>query len=282
MALGHSWDKMNGSLTDIKNNASSPDNSPHRRLTRAEKREKTKEEYYSRESYRRYGAKNIPYSSIVFRNTIFTVFSYIFLGLYCSGVIVAGIAFALHGGDVARFLVAVLIIAIVWVVIAVRRSKRSKFVKKLRRFCSRNGRVRLYENTPLMKNMHRPSGVCDFTVETDNTVYDVMFFPAPRRLAVIIFIQPDVAQVMTGVVKSRISMALGIREKIKDVSYAFEGSKVSSKKVVKVLLMNPAPYSMRAYDKRENKVVETGSGAEFFGYTAYSGSGFLGMLEFDI
>ena len=93
------------------------------------------------------------------------------------------------------------------------------------------------------------------------------------------FLQPDVAQLMTRVVKSRISLALGLRERIKDVSYAFEGSKVTSKKTVKVLLMNPAPYSMQAYDKKENKVVETGSGAEFFGYTAYSGSGFLGVLE---
>ena len=106
-----------------------------------------------------------------------------------------------------------------------------------------------------------------------------MFFPSPKRLAVIRFIQPDIAQVMTRIIKSKITVALSLREKIKDVSYAFEGSKVTSKKTVKVLLMNPAPYSMQAYDKRENKVVETGSGAEFFGYTAYSGNGFLGVLE---
>lgn len=281
MALGNSWDKMNGSLTDIQNSANDVSTQPHRRLTKEEKRQRAKEEYYSREGYRRFVAKNIPYSSIAFRNAIFTVFSYIFIGLYLSGVIVAAIGFAIHGGDVARFLAAVLIVAIVWIVIAVRRSKRKKFVKKLKKLCREKG-IHMYENSPMMKNMRRPSGVCDFTVETKNSVYDVMFFPSPKRLVIMRFLQPDVAQVMTRVVKSRISLALGLREKLKDVSYAFEGSKVTSKKTVKVLLMNPAPYSMQAYDKRENKVVETGSGAEFFGYTAYTGSGFLGVLDREI
>jgi len=278
MALGNSWDKMNGSLTDIQNSANDTSTRPYRRLTKEEKRQRAKEEYYSREGYRRFGAKEIPYSSIAFRNAIFTVFSYIFIGLYLSGVIVATIAFAIHGGDVARFLAAVLLVAVVWIVVAVRRSKRKKFVKKLKKLCREKG-IHLYENSPLMKNMRRPSGVCDFTVETKDCLYDVMFFPSPKRLVIMRFLQPDVAQVMTRVVKSRLSLALGLREKIKDVSYAFEGSKVSSKKAIKVLLMNPAPYSMQAYDKRENKVVETGSGAEFFGYTAYTGSGFLGVLD---
>ena len=172
MALGNSWDKMNGSLTDIQNSANDTSSRPYRRLTKEEKRQRAQEEYYSRENYRRYGAKRIPYSSIAFRNAIFTVFSYIFIGLYLSGVVVAAIAFAIHGGDVARFLAAVLLVAVVWIVIAVRRSKRKKFVKKLKKLCREKG-IHLYENSPLMKNMRRPSGVCDFTAETKNCVYDV-------------------------------------------------------------------------------------------------------------
>jgi hypothetical protein len=250
MALGNSWDKMNGSLTDIQNSANDTSSKPLRKLTKEEKRQRAKEEYYSREGYRRFGAKDIPYSSIAFRNAIFTVFSYIFIGLYLSGVIVATIAFAIHGGDVARFLAAVLIVAIVWIVIAVRRSKRKKFVKKLKKLCREKG-IHLYENSPLMKNMRRPSGVCDFTVETKNCVYDVMFFPSPKRLVIMRFLQPDVAQLMTRVVKSRISLALGLREKIKDVSYAFEGSKVTSKKTVKVLRGTPKTIRVRSvYDIR--------------------------------
>ena len=131
-----------------------------------------------------------------------------------------------------------------------------------------------------MKHTRRPSGVCDFSVETADTVYDVMFFPAPRRLSTIRFTQPDMAQVVTRILKNHFKMVLGLNnERVNFVCYSFEGSRVSSKNTVKVLLMNPAPYSMQAYDKKENKVVETGSGAEFFGYTAYSGNGFLGVLE---
>ena len=151
-------------------------------------------------------------------------------------------------------------------------------VERVKKICKER-KYRLYVNRHFLRNVRRPSGVCDFSVETDDFVYFVMFFPSPRRLSVIRFTEPDIAQVITRILKNRFKTILNINAKVDFVSYSFEAVPSRSKGSAKILLMNPTPYSMQAFDKTEGKVVESGSGAEFFGYTAYSGTGFLDRLE---
>ena len=279
MGYNSSWDRTHAAFDTLKTGGNISEFRGKRKLTREEKRERMMREYHSRAEYRRYGAGKVSYASVVFRNALFSAFGFFFFGIYLLAFVVAVLAIIIHGGYVASFFGIVAVGAVVFPMLIKHHSRRRKFVKKLKKLCGEKG-IHLYTNGSLMKHTRRPSGVCDFSVETADTVYDVMFFPAPRRLSTIRFTQPDMAQVVTRILKNHFKMVLGLNnERVNFVCYSFEGSKITSKKNVKVLLMNPAPYSMQAYDKRENKVVETGSGAEFFGYTAYSGNGFLGVLE---
>ena len=85
---------------------------------------------------------------------------------------------------------------------------------------------------------------------------------------------------MTGIVRNRFKEAMGLNEpRVRVKPFGFESKTRSTTKAVKkVVLLNPVPYELYYFDKKDGKTVQGGSGTEFFGYVAYSGSGFIDTL----
>ena len=276
--LGNSWDMMNSAFEELKADDSIYEFRGKRKLTRREKREKIMREYHAREYYRSYGAHRVSYFSVIFRTVAISLLGYMFFGLYLFAFGAGVVTLALYGGPLISFLFSALVITLTVLFISRPYRKRLKFVRKLKKICKER-KYRLYKNSHFLKNTRKPSGICDFIVETGDALYSVMFFPAPKRLSIIRFTEPDMAQVITRILKNRFTEILNINAKVNFVTYSFDAPQSKTKKSYKALLMNPAPYSMQAFDKREGKIVDSGSGAEFFGYVAYSGTGFLDLLE---
>lgn len=276
--IGSNWDRMHSSFIEVGRGQGMYEFKGKRKLTAKEKRERIMNEYHAREKYRGYGAHRVSFFSVIYRTVAVAILGYFFAALYLSFLVISFIAFAFYGGPLISFVVLSTAFIIIVSILSKPYFRRRKFVKRLKKM-AKERKIKVYRNRSLYRNVRRPSGVCDLTVEVGHTVYDVMFFPTPRRLAVIRFTEPHMAQVITGVLKNRFKLMFGSHERVKFVSYAFEGGRYSSKNHVKVLLMNPAPYSMQSYDEKEGKMLESGSGAEFFGYAAYSGTGFVDLLE---
>ena len=275
---GSHWDRMHSSFVEMGQGQGIGEFNSKRKLTAKEKRERMVNEYHAREQYRSYGTHRVSFATVLFRTVAVAVVGYMFAALYLSFLVISFIAFAFYGGPLISFVVLSTILIVALCVITKPYRRRRKFVKRLKKLSTERG-VRVYRNRSLYRNVRHPSGVCDFSVESGDTVYDVMFFPAPKKLSVIRFVQPDIAQVITGVLKNRFKIMFGRHEKVRFVTYSFDGGNYKTRKHVKVLLMNPAPYSMQSYDEKEGKMLESGSGAEFFGYSAYSGTGFIDLLE---
>ena len=278
MGVGNNWDRTNSTFQELKNNDSIYEFRGKRKLTWKERRERVMSEYHARESYRSYGTHRIPFISVIFRTAVVSFFGFILLSLYVCALIISIIALTLYGGHMISFLSLAVIFTVAFVFFTRPYRKRLNFVRNLKKVCKEN-KYKLYMNKRFWGNIFSPSGACDFSVETDDRVYLVMFFPAPKRLSTIRFTEPNIAQVVTRILKNRFTTILNINPKVNFVSYSFEAGEIKSKKSSKVLLLNPAPYSMQAFDKMEGKVVESGNGAEFFGYTAYTGTGFINRLK---
>jgi len=151
--------------------------------------------------------------------------------------------------------------------------KRRAFYGKLKRICKKNKfRVRFYTNP--LRSARGFTNHLDFTVDTGKYIYDVMFMAPSRKYTRLRFEKPDEVKIVTGYTKSRIKLILGLKERVRVKKYGFE----SSPKAKKIILLNPAPREMYYYDKRDDRVVMGGSGADFFGYYAFTGTAFINYI----
>ncbi len=277
--MGKQTDKVYGTFKELKDNdANISKNVEKEKLTREEKRKRFIANHSPRESYRNYNGKHYSFLSVVFEETLTFIFAVFFFGIYVIAATAAVISIIFSTGAFVGSLSAIFFIGIILYSPVKRVLKRALFRGKLKKLCRING-LKLYCYRNFFKSLLRPSGKPDFAVESTDTLWEVMFFPAPKRLSVISFSSADHATIATRILKNRFTESIGVKEKLHVCDYRFEETgNIKSKKVVKALLLNPVPYNLNYYDKKDNKVVPGGTGAEFFGYTAYSGSGFLNTI----
>ena len=280
MALFQQWDRYHANVDELKHGKDHVSAGGRReKLTWAERRQKRIKEHAARQSWRNYDGTYMSYFSIVFTETLVAVFAVAFYSLF----IVAFIA-GILGLATSSYLMGTFIFGGFFAVLVTphlrRLIKRRKFVKRLERICDKSG-YRIYRYRNALTTLYRPDGQSDFAVETRDTVYECMFFPAPRRLSILRFDRPGEVCVVTGIVRNRFKEVLGLNEpRVRVKPFGFESNtKSTTKKVQKVVLLNPVPYELYYFDKKDGKTVQGGSGTEFYDYVAYSGSGFINTLK---
>jgi len=244
------------------------------KLSREEKRAIRIKDANPREPFRTYDGKPYPYFLIVIQDFCVSVVMTVFMALLLSVPVLGITAFVLWSDLLTKiFMFSALGI---WLFLALTRTVRKRliFLSRLKRLCRKKGyRLDFYRN--LLFPLKRITNRVDLAVEARGKVYEVMLFPARRRLVKYRFLKEGEAELETRFLKNRIKTIYNIKPRIKTVKYGFEGANGAEK----ILLLNPVPYEMYYFDKNDFKVYSCGSGAEFFGYTAYSGSGFIKMLE---
>lgn len=244
--------------------------------TSAAKKERRIREYAARPQYRNYNGSRLSYAWIVISETVASLFAILFYSVYALALILGFFSMA-HTSVLTGVMMYGGLLSLILAMPLRRFFKRLRFIHKLgKRVKNTNGKLYRYRSG--FASLYGWSNIPDFAVELRGKVYECMFIPAPRRLSIFRFERAGEVVVITGILRNRFKEALGMREKAKVRKIGFEPT-TRSASVIKILLANPVPYELYYFDKSEGKVVPGGSGATAFGYTIYSGNGFLNALE---
>ena len=275
------WDRFNANMGELKRGGNVTEDAGRvdEKLTRAEKLERRMKKHAARQGWRNYGEGRVTVFSVVFTETLVTVFGLFFYSLFIIAFVTGFLGMAMMSSLMSVLMFGGLFAALMTPHLR-RLLKRRRFIKKLNKACDKNG-YRLYRYRNALTSLYRPDGESDFAVETRDAVYECMFYPAPRRLSVLRFDAPGEVKIVTGIVRNRFKEVLGLNEpRVRVKPFGFESkTKSTTKKIVKVVLLNPVPYELYYYDKKDGKTVQGGSGTEVYGYVAYSGNGFINTLD---
>jgi len=266
------WDDLNGAINHKDDNYETLSKEELKKMSFKERLERYERKHMEREGYRNYSGKQYSLLYMVVTDILSTLFG-IFVVAFCAVWIALGV-YGLIGSNILFGTIVVLWLSL-FVLWCVFRPffKRRAFVGKLKRVCKKNKfRVRFYTNP--LRSVRGFTNRLDFTVDTGKYIYDVMFMAPSRKYTRLRFEKPDEVKIVTGYTKSRIKLILGLKERVRVKKYGFE----SSPKAKKIILLNPAPREMYYYDKRDDRVVMGGSGADFFGYYAFTGTAFINYI----
>ncbi len=275
----HNWDRFHANIQEMKSGKDHIGKGERKaKLTRAERRAKVVKEHSARQSWRNYDNTYMSYFSVVFTEALVSVFAVLFYSLFIFAFVVGVLGLAM-----SSYMLGILIFGGVFAVIITphtrRLIKRYRFMRRLAKYCKKNG-LRLYRYSNSLRSLYRHYNVSDFAVETREVVYECMFFPAPRKLSILRFDKPGEVCLVTGILRNRFKEVLGMHEKVRVRPFGFEpNTRSTTKQVRKVVLLNPVPYELYYFDKKDGKTVQGGSGTEFYDYVAYSGSGFINTLD---
>ena len=157
--------------------------------------------------------------------------------------------------------------------------RRARFLRRLKQFCKKN-RYELEFKRGFFKSLSWAKGdALDFTVKAGKWTYYVKFATSKRFLASFTFISKSQMKYTKIARRNRFTTILDFKDKIYTMPIAFpEALDDKDKYAVKVILINPAVMNIEKKE-RDGAVLPTGSGEKLFGYTVYTGTGFIETLK---
>ena len=193
----------------------------------------------------------------------------------------------------------IVIIAVVWFVVwkffRVPR-KRIKFILKLRKKCKSLG-YKIEFKRGVFKGMRFHTEGIDITIDTGKKIWAVRFLPCYRYNSDLIFIDENTIKIKHNPIRLKASLfpvnarhaqrltlktenkRFSLDGKVKTIEYSFKDEVLRyGCKSARALIVNPVPHTIRKVEK-DGAIYETGTGERMWGYTLYSGSGFLETLE---
>ena len=157
--------------------------------------------------------------------------------------------------------------------------KRAKFMRKLKRRCRKLGyKITVYRS--FLKGLKLNKSGFDLTVNTGSKLWCIRFFTPPKYLCHLVILSKDRIQLKTNLTKSHFKFILGFNNtKIKELDYSFKDELPNTgKKAERALILNPVPHELFKKDE-DGAVIPTGTGSRMYGYTIFTGTGFLETLE---
>ena len=221
----------------------------------------------------------------------------VLFALYISVAVIGAIGMVYMLQEIG--IVICIIAALVFVYLVPLRALRKRFffLLKLKRLCKRN-KIRLRQSRGLWQGLKNNGTGIDLTVETGTNIWLVRFFAVWKYDSAMLFSEGDSVQITSprpkGSVPSAVrssatrvrmvkrdSSALGFRRiktTVFPISFEEGAESVNGKKVNRALIVNPVPHTIRKVEK-DGAIYETGTGEKMWGYTIYSGSGFITELN---
>ena len=155
--------------------------------------------------------------------------------------------------------------------------KRIKFLLKLRRVCRKNGFVYKAERGFFKSFFWSPDKI-DFTLKTNTHIYYVHYLTMIKYRCALIFLDENNFISRTMPLQNRFTVIFDIKPKIKGYKVSFPKSiSQGAMENVNVILVNPTCCEFNTKNKN-GSLEPTGNGAECFGYTLFTGSGFISNL----
>ena len=156
--------------------------------------------------------------------------------------------------------------------------KRKSFCKRLKKLCKKE-RYRLTYVQNFFQSLIWSGNREDFILETGSCVYYVRYLTVRKYRSSLYFEKPDAIKLVKRPLNNKFTLIFDAKPKIKHYPIDFTiDEKISSiwgnKKQIKALVVNPVCAEM-FYKAKDGGYESTGNGGEHFGYTVFTGSGFL-------
>ena len=157
--------------------------------------------------------------------------------------------------------------------------RRASFLRKLKKLCKQN-KYRLQFKRGFFKAlMWAKDDDVDFTVKAGKYTYYVKFATSKRYLSSFTFLSKDQMKYTKIARHNRFTIILDFKDKSQTLPIEFpKGIDEKDKYTVKAILINPAVMNIERKGS-DGVVIPTGSGEKLFGYTIYTGTGFIETLK---
>lgn len=170
--------------------------------------------------------------------------------------------------------------AVLFVAVKLTRTlrKRRTFCKKLKKLCkSQNYRLTYVQN--FFQSLFWSGNREDFILETGSCVYYVRYLTVRKYRSSLYFEKNDAIKLVKLPLNNKFTLIFDAKTRTKYYPIDFTiDEKISSiwknKRQIKALVVNPVCAEM-LYKSKDGGYESTGNGGEHFGYTVFTGSGFL-------
>lgn len=157
--------------------------------------------------------------------------------------------------------------------------RRARFLRRLKKTCKKNG-YELEFKRGFFKSLNwAKDDEVDFIAKAGKYTYYVKFATSKRFLSAFTFISKNQMKYTKIARHNRFTIIFDFKNKSCSLPITFsETIDENDKYVVKAILINPAVMNVETKG-RDGVIVPTGSGEKLFGYTIYTGSGFIETLK---
>ena len=182
--------------------------------------------------------------------------------------------FLVYGNLLVTTLILTVVTALSSYIITKPLRKRIVFLFKLKRMCLKHGFV--YK--PLrgfIKSFFWSPDKLDFTLKTKTHIYYVHYLTMRKYRCILTFLDEHTFESRTSPLRNRFTLIFDIKPKTKRYNVTFpEHGSHSVMKNVNAILVNPTCCEFNTKNKN-GSLEPTGNGADCYGYTLFTGSGFI-------
>lgn len=181
-------------------------------------------------------------------------------------------------GAIGVMLISVAALLFVYFKLCRKLRKRARFIFRLKRRCKQMG-YKLKFHRGFFKGLRFNKDGFDFTVNTGKKIWSVSFFTPKKYLSHLTFVDSRTVDIKTNIIQSRLKFILGLNNpRLKRIEYVFDDKPTEGEKnTAKALIVNPVPHDVFKKDA-DGAVIPIGTGERLYGYTLFTGSGFLETL----
>ena len=158
--------------------------------------------------------------------------------------------------------------------------RRQKFCRKLRRLCKKQKYEMQYEQN-FFQSLFWSSDRQDFRLETERAVYYVRYLTVRKRRSTLYIESEHLLRLLKRPINNKFTIIFEFKPTNKYNPLDFQiPSEQTDKKIVKALIVNPVCEEMY-YKRKEGGYEVTGNRGEHFGFTVFTGSGFVDTVKRD-
>ena len=205
---------------------------------------------------------------------VFRLVGLAFFGAMLSIMVLGTLAFVFSGNVLVSFVVSVGYALVFLFVLTKPIRKRARFIHKMKRLCKKKNYKLKVEQGFFNALVWSPDKI-DFSLNTGRYTYLVHYLTVTKYRASVTFCDKHNFYRTKYPPPNVFTIILGLRPRVKRYTVSFpEPYTVGGHKNVNAIVVNPVCRDL--YIKNHDGVTEpTGSGAECFGYSIYTGTGFL-------
>ena len=230
--------------------------------------------------YRSYGVtKKVNPTAQKIKFAVAKILTAAFLLVELAIIVIVTVMMAIYAGVLIATILFVILFSIFFFNATKLLRRRMSFVRKLKKACKQN-KYRIEFKKSFFKSLTWAEDYSvDFTVKAGKYIYYVKYATSYRFLSSFTFLSKNQMKYTKIARHNRFTIIFDVKDKVYTMPIEFpKGIDENDKYTVKAIIINPAVMNIEKKGS-DGVVVPTGSGEKLFGYTIYTGTGFIETLK---